>query len=118
MAEIDRDVAGYPATVIKPPPPDRELLSCLELIFGWLLLLEQAWLARIDRDQALDADTIQAWLIAATRRVPRFFVHLSLSLKMEGGKSSDLSTRENFFNLPGNLYDDFCAPEWIVKGWE
>lgn len=47
MAEINRDVA----TAIKPPSPDRELLSCLELIFGWLLLLEQAWLAR-DRSRS------------------------------------------------------------------
>lgn len=97
MAEIDRDVAGYPATVIKPPPPDRELLSCLELIFGWLLLLEQAWLARIDRDQALDADTIQAWLMAATRRVPRFFVHLSLSISKWREVNHPISQRERIF---------------------
>lgn len=97
MAEINRDVAGYLATTIKPSSPNRELLSCLELIFGWLLLLEEAWLARLDRDQALDADTIQAWLMAAThRRILRGF-HLppSLSLwKMWGGK---LSQRERIF---------------------
>lgn len=96
MAEINRDVAGYLATTIKPSSPNRELLSCLELIFGWLLLLEEAWLARLDRDQALDADTIQAWLMAAThRRILRGFLPPSLSLwKMWGGK---LSQRERIF---------------------
>lgn len=98
MAEIDRDVAGYPATVIKPPPPDPRIII-LPGINLRLVTLVRAGLISPDRSRSSLGRWYHSSLINGgyPSGPPILRPSLSLSLSKWREVNHPISQRERIF---------------------